>query len=700
MGGTRPSTVDSKKPSSRTRSRTAKGGAGSQCPDDDLAHCGASAANVAGEGRYESFRKQLERRKDNQYSHLFAALAEVDIDLIRREEPARGGSNDHQCQQQQWAQLGLTGTLPPTTGHRVEGDRSVAIARSERVAAKELIARRREVDAAEIREKRQAVLDFEQRLAMRREEPRSATASVLSTRSCTSAGTRSSGTRSATPRESQGSLQGTARHTPALTTPRGSSSREGKTASSMSSSVLSEDDLRPASLEQALNVRAMNFDPAEDGPPSAPWKDFEWRVCDYHNRVEDDELFERENEAYEQINDEFDDTKQAVVIHQFEKEHKTRERELTVHVNTFEKRDAHNKYRAKIEHGLATVDTAEKTRVQNLHKANREKRARKTEQRQAQLAMKQFLVKSQVVSKTCRLVDAQKVREHQNTRAKDLVNERKEQWEDRGMKLANRQALCDAQKQALMDRERTQHDYMLQMDRVHRNNDNTARKEKIRVERHFDDMVKKSQKAIIEHEQIAANEQDVAAYERTLKAFHDLADGVRKHGEKLAETIQAVKQQKKPENEEEDEEEQDSDDEESDRESPLEPIANKVAAELAGKEVDNGDDDVQELFRSLAELDLDRLPGRGESQAPSAFTMRLPQLPTASFGDSCLNRRPPSCAAWSSNPDMSPHPSPSPFSQYSGGCSVLGCSDTGVANELQSLATLRQIRRTGPLSAR
>merc|ERR1719395_349247 len=170
--------------------------------------------------------------------------------------------------------------------------------------------------------------------------------------------------------------------------------------------------------------------------------------------------------------------------------------------------------------------------------AQKEARRARKETKQT---LERFLVKQNVVEKTCRMVDTQKVRDYEADKAAHGVGARKARWAHKTAILAEKQELCANQKQKQLKDMQRQFAHILKMQRQ---SDSLALEEKrrlINAEKEFDRLVRIAREELVQHERGVVSAEDVKVYERTLQAFRDLAENVKGHALLLQESLKPKK---------------------------------------------------------------------------------------------------------------------------------------------------------------
>jgi len=591
---------------------------------------------------FERLRNQFEYRRQEKASWLAKHVAEVDIEEFTR-EPAQGqGRNDA-------VSFELCGALPPTVRHYGRDVASwVAIGHAERLAAKELIEKQKSADKAAI-----------EALANSVRSPRS-----LETKP-----------------SSFGGLDQRFRSLPPET----------------EFSQRSFDEYSPEQSQiqaQSSSATAMH-QPCFTGAAAQSW---EARITDFYRRWE-----VRRNEEHcsevlaEQL--EMDEYRQdqARAI-KFGNAHVKREEAIRKEAKRLDIRTSHREYKRNLEEEINRQAMERQEHLSKVREDNRNEKDKAGVLKSARETANGFISQGLSLEKTCRRIDLWKGRVQEHTVASERIAEEKVQRSGRSGRLASYRALCEAQKRKVEVEHNRKDKYLMKLAKEKVRHDTDEVRRHVAEEHDKEQYLREKRR---QFELIALESQrsglDACGYERTLGALKDLAEGVKIHGNMMKEALHNTSAQTEVFDEDGDV-------------IPLLDTAPQVRAALGCATSHTSSNYLEELFPNLPE---------DEEDATEEGTRHLEAEEYANIFDDCPRGRSipfsetPSTRAATRSPKTPSRPcsrpsrqSPSPllvrpmidlWQQASGHVSSVPKKGK---REVQSLAALRMIRRTGPLVKR
>lgn len=392
----------------------------------------------------------------------------------------------------------------------------------------------------------------------------------------------------------------------------------------------------------------------------------------------------KQNEALEEDRQK----KERVKRYHFELTHKKAERAMEKAYERVEKIEKKQRQRSDMDERLAQQELLREQELNKKRAELEERRAAKKQKKQTKEQLERFLVKQNVVEKTCRMVDTQKVRDYEAEKSAHTLANRKARWQHKTAILTEKQEMCTKQKHKQLKELQKQFDHILKMQRQSDSLQLEEKRRLINAQKEFDRLVRIARDELVEHERGVVSAEDVKVYERTLQAFRDLAENVKGHALVLQESLRPKKDEEGTEGDEEE----------------IAPLPNLGGWDPAQEEVEKAEaaekTAIEALFSKDNLLDLPSaavLPAQMRRPAPRP----PPALPPA---------QPPRPSPFVSNPSprsrslgpkqgfpLAPGAGGHPGSTLTAG--IFGSPASAWAST-GSLSALRRIRRTGPLSAR
>lgn len=638
---------------------------------------GAAIAGVRAATASDAFdrlRSQFERRRIEQHDELTRAMYAVDINLFM--EDVQPGANSAAPEFQ------LRGALPPTVGFRGAVDIPVAaaIGHTERLAARELIARHKEEDQEKVSQAAQAV----------RADVSKAHEAVRAARR-----------RHEAPSDLPLGLRP------------GIAFIEESSVGDDSPRHVHDDDDRPTSAcSRNSRTRTGDYPPSMVGSPVAKGhiRDLERDIEDYYGKLEADE--DRTHIVSEVERQSKSRSKQYDAVRKchFERRHRKREAAITMECNRRRSQEAFYDYRATVELQLFEKNEDKLEKKEQVARDIQERRARTAARKSAAASMKDFSMRHGALDKTCRQYDVRKIKHQDKLRTCERADAHREVWDARAQQIASRRTLCQAQRKLKDQEDQDRIRFLIRRQKGCEEQQVEERRERIRAQHAFDDYLRSAQKELTAREEEAAASGDVETYEKTLAALRDLAEGVRKQGMNMRAAIEG-----------------DLTSADGNLESPavaegqqdaLQPVEPRVRSALAAAGIEEEiyleqpmfsdenprwDITSREAFTAdSVENPVPRLFPQFSALPPvSAAVLPLAPGGTSAFEATLTSKE----AALPSVRTASRQGEPLPLSARP--CLALNqqvdpLSDTGrvARRQAQSLAALRRVRRTGPFSAR
>lgn len=370
----------------------------------------------------------------------------------------------------------------------------------------------------------------------------------------------------------------------------------------------------------------------------------------------------------------------------FQLSHKRREAAITSRKKVMDTRDAYDEYKSKVHEQLVTHH------VQNQHsryevklKAQEEKE-RGASRRQMRESLGEFCAEISLMDKTCRVLDRENRKALRKNWNEQKVKENKERWAGRTASLESKHRMIAAQRKAMdsADSDRLRFAEKMRIDvevQAHR-----QRQTQIKARHNVDRYLQDAREELVAHEQglktitmMAPN--DVEAYANTLDSFRQLAEDVNEFGKELNAAVQgSIRIEPKAESE-------------TPGDTPLAALEPRVralfdeeddiAANDSAEDSAQGDH-VQDLKafdsarRSIADL-------RSQPLRIPSSSKGMPTVPLVDPVDTSAQNAP-----LTTRPLLS-------LTQQVPGTKLYGEPSQ---HNVNSLAALRKIRKTGPFTAR
>jgi len=170
----------------------------------------------------------------------------------------------------------------------------------------------------------------------------------------------------------------------------------------------------------------------------------------------------------------------------------------------------------------------------NLSAAMRARRREHTE------LLNKFVMKQNVVEKTCRTVDYQELKDRRATEAKEKVKATKEKWAIRKAECTNKNQSEKTRVQQQLWFTKQQWAYVRGLVQQGLEIQLQDKKKRITTEKEFKHLLARVRDELARHEQGVVSAGDVAEYERTLESFRELAASVREHAQRMAAQVPAT----------------------------------------------------------------------------------------------------------------------------------------------------------------
>lgn len=469
--------------------------------DDDLMHiwhdtwneesqeniAAEEVANSENDGGYndpfEFMRRQFEYRRQAQADEHARAMAEVDTEQFQHDPPhingmMTGGNSIN---------LELCGALPPTCNRRgFDVAASTAIVRSEKEAARELIRIRREADAARITQSAESV--------------------------------RKRATGSCDP--------------PASARPVVDSPSPPQLSPIASSATVGDLDFEQSvqSVELVKTKKAIS----SNDTLQSPMRHWEARIAEFYDKWEAQKYAEEARKARERDDEEQTERNKQVREYHFALNHRNRENKITAARKRMNLNEAHERYRDEVEVKLAENTIARKHLLANCQSAAAQRREKAEAVQTARTKALGFLSQGALIEKTCRLMDAKKVRAQEREQACERVSEIQEKRVAQAARARSRRALLEAQQRVRDASHRGRVLYMAKQARVRQEQREEEVRQRIAAERDFKACVQAARGELEKHDQLyKAENSDLQRYEESLAVLRDLAQSVQDHGRRI-----------------------------------------------------------------------------------------------------------------------------------------------------------------------
>lgn len=186
---------------------------------------------------------------------------------------------------------------------------------------------------------------------------------------------------------------------------------------------------------------------------------------------------------------------------------------------------------------LEEVAMKEDEELQRKRAAIAEEKERRKKRKESKNFVERFLVKQNVVDKTCRIVDAQKMREFEKRSAQERLAGHKAENKRHADLYGEKFALIRRQTLAQVTHTANQIEYVLRTRRRKEAQNLEEKRRQVQAEKDFKALVKSARDELQRHERGIVSASDVADYERTLQAFRDLSEQVRYNAEQVCATL-------------------------------------------------------------------------------------------------------------------------------------------------------------------
>eukprot|EP00927_Polykrikos_kofoidii_P048015 TRINITY_DN42260_c0_g1_i1.p1 TRINITY_DN42260_c0_g1~~TRINITY_DN42260_c0_g1_i1.p1 ORF type:complete len:674 (+),score=127.88 TRINITY_DN42260_c0_g1_i1:168-2189(+) len=438
---------------------------------------------------FDGLRQQFEQRRKTYNENMRRAVAQSDVEVFAADRPsgAVGATLTYS----------LDGALPPTTPSRkvVDIANLSAIGHSEHDAAKQLIEKQREADEAETKKRAEATR------AARGTLPK--TTPAPSTQ-CTIGGSRPA-PRAALARIDRGN------------------------------------DVAPQEVDDDSTDEAVYQ--CSDGN----WADWEDRVIDFHRQAEIEADEEKLAEARARKIARDQRQRESVQKRDFEKKHMAAEAAIANESERRKKRQAHWDFKEDLQKSRNKGLAEQHARNAACRDEVRACRARAAARQNMAGANCTFSGRFFLVESTCEKVDRDTWKDEAKAQARKNLNRIKQASNFRGQHLKSRQALCNAEAKERQRMDRQLRTFLLCKEKENRLRDAHVSQNRIQADRSFKMLLKNLVQETLEQNPIAGSDSsataahvDVETYRQTLANFEELNRCVREHSLKVRATVEAT----------------------------------------------------------------------------------------------------------------------------------------------------------------